>query len=675
MTGTSGPDAGRNLAGLDPSAGERADASETGGGIPGKPPAPASLPLPIATAIMEAPVGIAVFSPDRRLIFANVSFGTLLSIPAGQLAVGISFRALLDTMAATEDDVSLDSQAFLTACRAADHTCSWSARRMIDPDTVLDVACTPLPDGGSTITVMRMAAFTGTQGGFGRGSGPLDMILAEVPHGICVYGADGRVTMFNRAYAQIMAGAPLAVGDHITDVIRRLAESGEYGPGEPEATFAEQIGFDISCPRLRRRRRRDGTAIEIRTAPLPDGGHISVVTDITALLQAEDEVTRRAEQMTQMLANVRHGILLWDAERRLVASNTVAEDLLGGPGHRLRPGLSERDFLNGIRQREEWGTGAEADQLIQSIIERRDDVPYSRDVLTRSGRALEMRLMPAPNGGWVGTCSDVSDARLAEEALRRSRDSAEAANRAKSRFLATMSHELRTPLNAVIGFSDALLRQAYRPDPARAAEFAQQINTSGRQLLDLVNIILDVARIESGRFDLTADQVDIPRLIRAVVRQTDSAAQAAEIAVRTCVPGDLPRLRGDERRLAQAVSQLVSNAIKFSEANTEITIGAEVEGSGGLLIYVADSGIGIAEDNVERVFEPFMQVDNALGRRYPGAGLGLYIARSMIVAHEGSLTLQSRPSSGTRAEIRLPAGRLVAVEVVKPDLRPHSVED
>jgi len=631
--------------------------------------------LPVATAIMEAPVGIAVFSRDHRLIFANASFGTLLSIPSGQLAVGISFRALLDTMAAIEDDVSPESRAFLTACRTADHTGSWSARRRIDPDTVLDLVCTLSPVGGSTITVTRTAAFTGTQSRFGPGAGPLDMILAEVPHGICVYGADGRVTMFNRAYTQIMAGATLAISDHITDVIRRRAESGEYGPGEPEATFAEQIGFDISCPQLRRRRRPDGTAIEIRTAPLPDGGHISVVTDITALLQAEDEVTRRAEQMTQMLTNVRHGILLWDADRKLVASNIVAEDLLGGPGYRLRPGLSEQDFLNGIRQREEWGTGAEADQLIQSIIERSDGVPYSRDVLTRSGRALEMRLMPAPNGGWVGTYADVSDARLAEEVLRRSRDAAEAANRAKSRFLATMSHELRTPLNAVIGFSDALLRQAYLPDPARAAEFAQQINTSGRQLLDLVNIILDVARIESGRFDLTSDQVDIPRLIRAVVRQADSAAQAAEIAVRTCVPGDLPGLRGDERRLAQALSQLVSNAIKFSEANTEITIGAEVEGSGGLLIYVADSGIGIAEDNMERVFEPFMQVDNALGRRYPGAGLGLYIARSMIAGHEGSLTLQSRPGSGTRAEIRLPAGRLVAAEVVKPDPRPHSVED
>ena len=151
----------------------------------------------------------------------------------------------------------------------------------------------------------------------------------------------------------------------------------------------------------------------------------------------------------------------------------------------------------------------------------------------RSGRIIEIRSDPTPGGGWLSTYSDVTEARQAEEELRRAKEAAEAANQAKSRFLATMSHELRTPLNAVIGFSDALLREAANPTPARVAEFARQINESGRNLLGLINIILDVARIEAGRFDLASDLVDVERLVRAAVRQADAAAQAAEITLTT----------------------------------------------------------------------------------------------------------------------------------------------
>jgi signal transduction histidine kinase len=410
---------------------------------------------------------------------------------------------------------------------------------------------------------------------------------------------------------------------------------------------------------MRRRRRPNGTAIDIRTAPLPDGGHISVVTDITPLVQAEAEITRRAEEMALMLANIRHGIVLWGPDRRLVASNAIAGELLGHPEGLLTPGRSEADVLEHMRRQGELSEGGVAEDVFASLSERDRSVPYSREVVTRAGRVLDVRMMPAPNGGWVSTFTDVTEARAAEEALRRSRDVAEAANQAKSRFLATMSHELRTPLNAVIGFSDSLMREAKSPDPARIAEFAQQINGAGHQLLGLINVILDVARIEAGRFDLASDRVDIARLVRVAIRQAEVAARAAEITLRSQVDAELPPIRADERRLLQALSQLLSNAIKFSEAGGEVVIGAGLDADHRLTICVRDSGIGIAEADLERVFEPFTQLDNALSRRYPGAGLGLYIARAMVAGHGGWLTLTSRPGEGTTAEIRLPADRLI----------------
>ena len=128
-----------------------------------------------------------------------------------------------------------------------------------------------------------------------------------------------------------MTGRAAAVGDHLDDVIRRRAEAGEYGPGDPDEVFASQMAHDISRPQMRRRRRPNGTAIDVRTAPLPDGGHISVVTDITPLTDAENELLRRAADMDVMLANIRHGITLFDAGGRLVAANRMASELLDLP--------------------------------------------------------------------------------------------------------------------------------------------------------------------------------------------------------------------------------------------------------------------------------------------------------------------------------------------------------
>jgi len=271
------------------------------------------------------------------------------------------------------------------------------------------------------------------------------------------------------------------------------------------------------------------------------------------------------------------------------------------------------------------------------------------------GAVIDIACTALPDGGCMLTLSDVSTLAAAEAAAQQAKAAAEAASQAKSRFLATMGRELRAPLNAVIGFAEAMLREADQPSSARVAEFARQINESGRNLLGLINVILDVASVESGQFELAADPVDVARLVRTAIRQGDAAAQAAEITLAADLPRTLPKPRGDEQRLMQVLVHLLSNAVKFTASGGTVTLGARREPNGGVLIFVQDTGTGIAPDHLGLVFEPFRHVDAAQSRRFQGAGLGLYMARALVAAHGGQLTLKSRLGEGTTAEIRLPA--------------------
>ena len=611
------------------------------------------------TALATLQLGLAAFGPAGTLLFANPRFAELLALPPDHVQTGIGFVALLDLMAAGDEFSGADGAAFIAGQRKADRSRPVTARRIRGNGQVIDITSDPLPDGGWTMVVTDITPLAHAEDEASRRARTLDAILEAIPHGVCVYGADHRVMLFNRTYLQAMSGAPLAVGDHRLDVIRRRAESGEYGAGNPDEIAAQQAAFAVTTPQMRRRRRPNGTVVDVRTAPLPHGGFVSVVTDITPLTQAEEEASRRAEELAAMLASIRHGVLLWGPDGRLIASNAIVADLMNHPPGLLTPGRTQEEVLDDMLRRGEFGEEPRASEIADGLRKRDRSVTYVRTMQFPSGRIIEIRSDPISGGGWLSTYSDVTEARRAEEELRRAKEVAETANQAKSRFLATMSHELRTPLNAVIGFSDALLRDAANPTPARVAEFARQINESGRNLLGLINIILDVARIEAGRFDLASDTVDVERLVRSAVRQADAAAQAAEITLATEFSDNLPKLRADERRLTQVLRHLMSNAVKFTEIGGTVTAGARIEPDGQMLIFVRDTGIGIKEEDLERVFEPFTQLDSTLARRYQGSGLGLYLSRALVAGHGGRLTLSSRAGEGTTAEVRLPAAQLV----------------
>jgi len=238
-------------------------------------------------------------------------------------------------------------------------------------------------------------------------------------------------------------------------------------------------------------------------------------------------------------------------------------------------------------------------------------------------------------------------------------EGAEAASRAKSEFLATMGHELRTPLNAVIGFSELLMSETSGSsgDPSHY-EFAESIAQSGRHLLTIINRILDLAKLDSGRIDLDESAVDLVYAIAEALRPIEQQAKEAGLAIEANIEPDLPAVWADAHRLGQMIGHLLSNAVKFTPSGGEIRILARRRGA-NICIAVVDNGIGIAADDIPKVLERFGQADSTLSRRYDGAGLGLPLTKQLIELHGGMLEFESVAGVGTTATIVFPPDRIV----------------
>jgi signal transduction histidine kinase len=247
--------------------------------------------------------------------------------------------------------------------------------------------------------------------------------------------------------------------------------------------------------------------------------------------------------------------------------------------------------------------------------------------------------------------------------LARARDDAQAANRTKSEFLANMSHELRTPLNAIIGFSEVMQAQIYGSlGDKRYAEYAGDIRRSGQHLLEIINDILDLAKVEAGRLELRLDRVDVGQLFTACERLMQNKAASAGVTLIVRPVDTVPEIVADEIRLRQILLNLLSNAVKFTPRGGYVTLLVERAADRTCEFKVIDTGIGMTEAEVAVAMEPFRQIDNTLARKYEGTGLGLPLTRALIELHGGRFELSSKPGIGTTATVCLPenAPRLAA---------------
>jgi len=222
-----------------------------------------------------------------------------------------------------------------------------------------------------------------------------------------------------------------------------------------------------------------------------------------------------------------------------------------------------------------------------------------------------------------------------------------------------MSHELRTPLNAIIGFAEVIRDAMLEPVAARYREYARNIHSSGHHLLGLINDVLDLAKIDTGRMDLNEEEVDVSRLIATCLPLMAERAKKGGVELVVPPAPNLPSIRVDRLRLKQVVLNLMSNAIKFTPSGGKVTLAALPTADGGLTIKVADTGIGIRPEEIPRALEPFQQVEQNLSRRFEGSGLGLPLAKQLVELHGGTLTITSELGKGTTVFISLPPDRVI----------------
>ena len=478
--------------------------------------------------------------------------------------------------------------------------------------------------------------------------------LENMAQGVAMYDADHRLVTWNTLFREYleMPDAFLGTDRTFSDYIRYIGRRGEFGAqADIEQELSKRLvllGRSHSFERVR----PDGTVLEVRRDPVPGGGFIAIYTDITARNHAEKQLREDEERFRAIDAAAPVGLAIVDREtRRLMHLNPTFCQMVGRSADEL-VGSPIMSLFGDERK------GAELVALIAASDGGRTEFQFVRQdgqpctvMVTHVDLVFHGR--PAVIAGIV----DISDRVRAELELRGAKEAAESASRVKSSFLANMSHELRTPLNAIIGYSEILLEDATDRGDAASMGDLEKIQGAGRHLLGLINDILDLSKIEAGRMDVYVEQVPLARLVDEVKTIVDPMVRKNDnILVIEC-PSDIGSLRTDVTKLKQSLINLLSNAAKFTRQG-KVTLRLAREGGDGgrqsIRLAVSDSGIGMTDEQMSRLFQAFTQADSSTTRNFGGTGLGLTITRHFCTMLGGSIDVASVPGQGSTFTILLP---------------------
>ena len=557
-----------------------------------------------------------------------------------------------------QDEIAADGRALAarvlqsgTPAREVRHVVIGGERRLVE------IAEAPDPvNGGTAGYLLDRTALEAVQAELARHIEGHDEVLHNLGTAIAIYSADRRLKFFNNAFRQMwdLDEAWLRTEPEMGEVLenlrerRKLPEVADFPAFKREEqrkfiSLIEPLEDLLHLP--------DDKTYRMTATPHPFGGLLFTWEDVTDALALERNYNTLIEVQRETLDNLGEGVAVIGGDGRLKLSNPAFGRMWSIPADVLRAGPHIDELLDQARpfyaSDAEWE--ARKDELEALIAEREARTGRLERV---DGSVLDFASVPLPDGAVLLVYLDVSDSTRVERALRERNEALETADRLKSEFIANVSYELRTPLNTIIGFAEILTDQYFGTLNPRQIEYSRGILESSQRLLSLINDILDLASIEAGHMMLELETVDLYRMLSSVLALTRERARKKKLDIEFDCPPDIGAIVADERRLKQALFNILSNSIKFTPENGSITLTVR-RADGQVELTFTDTGIGIPKEDHGRVFGKFERGSHPEARH--GAGLGLSLVKSFIELHGGDLSLDSNEGAGTRLVCRLPA--------------------
>jgi PAS domain S-box-containing protein len=374
----------------------------------------------------------------------------------------------------------------------------------------------------------------------------------------------------------------------------------------------------------------------------------AVVRDISERKRAEAKIIRSEVKYRSLFERSNDAIILHDPEGQIIDVNKKTCEIFGYNEEELKQ-ISIMELI----------LPADRQEFTSSVISIQKEGSWRKEIrmIRPDGSVIYMDisalLLQTQENTIQVVCRDVTDRVMTEAAMLSAKIEAETASRTKSEFLANMSHELRTPLNSIIGFSDVMLEGIAGKVDAKQERYLNHISNSGRHLLNIINDILDISKVEAGKMELEPDIIDVEAVIKEIVTITETLASRKKIRVITELCENMPNVLADRSKLRQIMYNLMGNAIKFTGEGGKISIITDFR-ENKLYVSVTDTGIGISREDQKKLFKPFSQIDASISRTYEGTGLGLALVKELVELHGGKIWVQSEPGRGSKFTFELP---------------------
>jgi len=384
---------------------------------------------------------------------------------------------------------------------------------------------------------------------------------------------------------------------------------------------------------------------------------------VTDQKQIKQDLTRREEWFQIAIDHMPGGLYLLSQKRRFIILSTGLREQIGLPPEICHLGAHIEPVLKFRAERGDFGPG-DPDDLVRERLDKLEETETTQGHNSLpNGQEYEYFQNHTKNGEIIIIYHDITDRIKAERDSLRALAEAQHANKAKTDFLANMSHELRTPLNAIIGFSEMMTQDGFVESSAdKVREYCTDINMSGRHLLQIINDILDLSKIEAGMADVVLEPIYLEDSIQECVKFIELRAADAEITIFNEVRDTPARILVDKRMFKQVIVNILSNSVKFTPQGGNIHISFALTKKGETTIIITDTGIGIAEADIATVMEPFHQADSSLSRNFEGTGLGLPLVKSLMEIHGGRIDLKSRTGVGTTVSLTFPPHSSIPAE-------------